>query len=104
MVRVELLFGTARPDGRAVSDADWADFLETEVTPRFPDGLTVLSGLGQWRGGDGRVVRELSKILIIWHDPSDRAEADIEAIRAAYKRRFGQESVLRVESMSCVSF
>ena len=46
MARSELVFGTARPAGRVVGEAEWADFLEAEVTPRFPDGLTVLSGLG----------------------------------------------------------
>lgn len=104
MHRLELLFGTSLPDGRTVSEAEWADFLESEVVPRFPAGLTVLSGLGQWQGGSGRISRERSKVLMIWHEPNDRAEAEIEAIRAAYKRRFDQESVMRVESVSCVSF
>ena len=104
MVRLELVFGMARPMGLPVSDAEWRDFLEGEVTPRFPAGLTVLSALGQWQGSDGRVTREPSRILIIFHEPDGGAEAEIEAIRAAYKRRFDQESVMRVESMSCVSF
>lgn len=104
MVRLELLFGTARPDGRAVTDADWAGFLDREVTPRFPAGLTVLRGLGQWRGSDGRLTRERSNVVIIWYEPTDRTEADIEAIRHAYERQFDQQSVMRVESVSCVSF
>lgn len=53
MVRLELLFGTARPERPPVSDQEWASFLDTEVTPRFPAGLTVLRGPGQWRGSDG---------------------------------------------------
>ena len=104
MVRTEMLFGASRPDGRTVSDAEWVDFLDNDVTPRFPAGLTVLRGHGQWRGGDGGLVREQSRVLVIWHEPTDRTETDIEAIRAAYKRRFDQESVMRVESVSCVSF
>jgi hypothetical protein len=104
MVRLELIFGTARPSGRPVSQAEWLEFLAAEVTPRFPAGLTVLKGLGQWQGGDGRILREQSRVLIIWHEPGDRTDADIELMRAAYKRRFDQESVMRVESLSCVSF
>jgi hypothetical protein len=104
MVRSELIFGTARPGGRTVSEAEWTDFLAAEVTPRFPDGLTVLSGLGQWRGGDGRLVRERSKVLIVLREPAESTDADIEAIRSAYRRRFDQESVIRGESVSCVSF
>ena len=104
MVRLEMLFGTSRPGQPAVSEAEWTTFLDTEVTARFPAGLTVLRGPGQWRGSDGSLARELSNILVIWHEPGSRTEADIEAIRTAYKRRFDQESVMRVESVSCVSF
>jgi hypothetical protein len=104
MARVELLFGRARPGGGAVGDAEWADFLDREVTPRFPDGLTVFDGAGQWRGRDGAIVREPSHLLVIWYRPSAKSEADIEAIRAAYKKRFSQESVLRVDDVSCVAF
>ena len=104
MARVELLFGRARANGSAIGDADWGAFLDAEVTPRFPDGLTVFDGAGQWRGGDGTIVREPSRMLVIWYRPSARAEADIEAIRVAYKARFSQESVLRADDVSCVSF
>ncbi len=104
MVRLELVFGTSRRNGPPVSEAEWARFLDREVTPRFPDGLTVLRGLGEWRGSNGQLTREMSNILIIWHDPADRTERAIEAIRAAYKLRFDQESVMRVESLACVSF
>jgi hypothetical protein len=104
MVRLEMLFGTSRPDGRVVSEPEWIEFLEGEVIPRFPAGLTVLDGLGHWQSGDGGFTREQSKVLIIWHEPAEDTATDIEAIRAAYKRRFDQESVMRVESLSCVSF
>jgi hypothetical protein len=104
MIRLELLFGTARPKRPPVSDQEWATFLDAEVTPRFPAGLTVLRGPGQWRGRDGGVAKEQSRILVVWHEPSSRTDAEIEAIRSAYKQRFDQESVMRVDSASCVSF
>jgi hypothetical protein len=104
MVRLELLFGTSLPQGGVVTEKEWSSFLDTEVTPRFPAGLTVLNGPGQWRSSDGGLAKEQSKILVIWHEPADRTESDIEAIRSAYKARFSQESVMRVDSTSCVSF
>jgi hypothetical protein len=104
MTRLEMLFGTARPNGPPISDEEWAAFVDTEVTPRFPDGLTILRGPGQWRDRDGVLAREQSHIVVIWHKPASRYEADIEAIRAAYQSRFDQESVMRVEGQSCVSF
>jgi hypothetical protein len=104
MTRLELLFGTSRSQGAPITDEDWASFLETEVTPRFPTGLTVLRGAGQWSARDGLLAKEQTNIVVIWHEPSRRADADIEAIRSAYKARFAQESVFRVDSVSCVSF
>ena len=104
MARLELLFGSARRQGAAISDEEWTAFLDTEVTPRFPDGLTVLSGPGQWRGKDGHVERERSFVLVVWYRPSRSADAQIEAIRSVFKQRFAQESVMRVDGASCVSF
>jgi len=103
LVRRELVFGAARPHGDPLSEDEWESFLDTVVTPRFPDGFTVLNGLGQWRGQDG-LTKEQSRILVIWHERSPNRDADIEAVRSAYKSRFEQESVLRVDSVSCVSF
>jgi hypothetical protein len=74
------------------------------VTPRFPDGLTVLSGYGQWRGPSGTIAKEPSRELLIWYRRNDRTDAEIEAIRQAYKTKFAQESVLRVDGLSCASF
>src|SRR5262245_61608276 len=34
--RTELFFGSATPDGAAVTDEDFRAFLEHEITPRFP--------------------------------------------------------------------
>ena len=105
MARLELYFGTQRPGGAAVTDAEWAAFLDEEVTPRFPDGLTVLRGNGQWRNSKGVVTKETSAVLVILYTPAPEKEAAIEDIRAAYKDRFEQESVMRVDgSTQCVSF
>ena len=103
LVRRELVFGTARPHSEPLSESEWQSFLDSVVTPRFPDGFTVLNGLGQWRGQDG-LTREHSRMLVIWHERSPNRDADIEAVRSAYKSRFDQESVLRIDSVSCVSF
>jgi hypothetical protein len=102
--RLELLFGLGRQGGAEVSEQEWRAFLEAEVTPRFPDGLTVLATYGQWRDRSGEMTREPSRVLLIWHRRGAAAEADIEAIRQAYKAQFGQESVMRVDGASCVSF
>lgn len=103
LVRRELVFGTARAHGAPLGEDVWQSFLDSVVTPRFPAGLTVLNALGQWRG-EGGLTKEQSRILVIWHDRSPERDADIEVIRSTYKARFDQESVLRIDSVSCVSF
>src|SRR5262245_31018054 len=41
-IRTELFFGSERADIPEVSDAEFKRFLDNEITPRFPNGLTVL--------------------------------------------------------------
>lgn len=104
VARTELFFGLARPDGSTVSGDEFQRFVDREVTPRFPAGLTLLGGNGQFRDARGATIRENSKLLILLY-PYDRANSrNIEAIRAAYVQTFQQESVLRVDGSSCVSF
>jgi hypothetical protein len=103
MARLELLFGAGVASGRVGPHA-FARFVEKEVTPRFPDGLSLFEGRGQWRDGSGRLIREPSRLLLVWYEKDAAAEAKIEAIRSAYKARFKQQSVMRVDGMSCVSF
>jgi hypothetical protein len=104
MTRFELLFGMGRKDGGDVGEAEWRRFLDAEIAPRFPDGLTVLMAEGQWRNAEGRNIQETSRMLLIWAKPEADADGKIEAIRAAWKARFGQESVMRVDGASCVAF
>jgi hypothetical protein len=102
--RTELYFGSDMPEGN-VSEQDFKMFLDAQVTPRFPDGLTLLTGYGQFRNSDEVIVKERSAVLILFY-PSQTAEtnAKIQAIRDAYKTAFKQESVLRVDSLAVVSF
>jgi hypothetical protein len=103
--RTELYFGTSKPDGTEVTDEQFKAFLDQEVTPRFPDGLTLLTGFGQFKNASGVIVQERSKLLILLYPlTDDQASDQIEAIRTAYTRAFQQQSVLRVESRAGVSF
>jgi hypothetical protein len=97
-VRSELFFGTAKPDG-VVTDEEFSEFLDRIITPRFPDGLTLLKGDGQFRGEDGVIIKEDSFVLILLYPLEDFRESSrkINAIRERYKDEFQQESVLRVD-------
>jgi len=102
--RVELVFGLSRKGRADISETEWSDFLAHEITPRFPDGLTVLAGNGQWRGPDGTVVREPARLLLVWTPPAPDLDGKIEHIRSAWKREQQQDSVLRAVGTDCVSF
>jgi len=97
--RTELFFGTAKPGGSAVTDEEFATFLDQQITPLFPDGLTLLKGDGQFRGESGEITKEESFLLILLYPLQGFKEssARIESIRQLYKLEFQQESVLRVD-------
>src|SRR5262245_29969233 len=52
-IRTELYFGRNKPDGAEVSRKEFDGFLSGFVTERFPDGLTVLNGRGQFLNSRG---------------------------------------------------
>lgn len=105
-LRTELYFGlgtVGHTDG--VSDAEWRTFLDKEVTPRFPSGLTVLDAYGQWKGDKQPQPERLrSKIVVLLHADSPAQRDAIEAIRSAWKAKTGDQSVLRVTQPAEVSF
>ncbi|WP_395316235.1 DUF3574 domain-containing protein [Variovorax sp. UC74_104] len=102
--RDTLYFGRAIPSGGQVSDAEWTAFLDSTVTPAFPQGLTVIDAGGQWRSVSGEVVRERSKLVVLLHPRSEKDDAAITTIVGAYRQRFAQEAVLQERQAVCVRF
>jgi hypothetical protein len=103
-IKTELYFGMAKPDGTRVSVDEWRAFLDREISPRFPDGLTVLEAEGQYMSKNLGLIREPTRILILLHRPTVTADTLIERIRSLYQLHFQQESVLRVSTPAGVSF
>ncbi|MCG5239126.1 DUF3574 domain-containing protein [Azospirillum doebereinerae] len=105
MIEATLFFGRNIGDAVGVSERDWTQFLDQEVTPRFPDGLTVHDGSGHWRDSrTGRLVREPSKILILLTPRDGDSLLSIQEIVDRYKERFHQQSVGTVMRPACVGF
>jgi hypothetical protein len=106
-VDTRLYFGLGPADQltQGVSEKAWRDFLDKEVTPRFPDGLSVLDVYGQWKDKKETTPERLrSKLLVIDHPDTTENRAKIDAIRNAWKRRTGDTPVLRVTVPAEVSF
>ena len=78
-MRTTLYFGLTRPTG-TVSEREWREFVRDEVTPQFPDGLTVWEAEGQWRRPDGKIGQERSKVLLLVHDDSPAARGRLGAL------------------------
>lgn len=104
LMQTTLYFGLSRATGPNISSDEWQSFVDTKVTPRFKEGLTVFDTQGQWLGKNGQVVQEKSKALLLIHSTEPLADQAIEAIRTDYKQGFSQESVMRVNMPVCVSF
>jgi Protein of unknown function (DUF3574) len=100
-VAIDLYFGRDKPSGGEVTDAEWGAFVTEVVTSRFPDGLSVFDSSGQYREPSGRIVRERSKRLVVIVFDSPAHKAKVIEIVDAYKQRFGQYSVFRVEQPVC---
>ncbi len=100
---LDLYLGRNIGQALGVSDEDFRRFVDEEVTPRFPDGLTVFDAAGQWRGRDG-LVREPTKVLrlVLAGRPGEAEKA--QAVAEAYKARFNQEAVMTLRTPVCVSF
>ncbi len=65
--RTELYFGQSIPGGGRVTEDDWEDFLLNEVTPRFREGFTVLDARGQWMQEDDEVIKEPTKLVLLFY-------------------------------------
>lgn len=96
---------TGSASAQRITEAGWIDFLDKEVTPRFPAGLSVIDCYGQWLGKNMSTPARLrSKILVIVYPDTSDNRVKIESIRTSWKQRTGDQSVLSVSQPAEVSF
>jgi hypothetical protein len=100
-LEIDLYFGRDKQGGGEVSEAEWAAFLTETVTPRFPDGLSVLNVEGQTREPSGRIVRERTKLMVVVVFDAPAHQGKVREIIEAYNSRFGQHGVFRSEHPVC---
>jgi len=106
-LRSELYFAIGPLDAPDddIREIRWRAFLDREVTPRFPDGLTVLDAYGQWRSRPADATSRLrSKVLVILCEDTAANRGAIDAIRTAYKAATRDKSVLLTTERVDVSF
>src|SRR3954468_11662591 len=85
-LQIDLYFGRETDKGREVSEAEWASFMNEEVTSRFPDGLSVIDVRGQYRNPQGRIERERTKLLVVVVFDAPAHLPKVQAIVDSYSR------------------
>ncbi len=101
-LRTAQLFLGAKAPVR-LTDADVRRFVDQEVTPRFPDGVSIVDGGGQWKGAENQLIREAAKVVLIVLPPKGDFVPKVEEVRAAYRTRFRQDSVFVAPPSTCVT-
>lgn len=97
-----LSFAAERPGGRGpVTEGEFTRFLDREVTPAFPEGLTLHDGHGRRRGQDGTTVRETSYEVALLYPESEADERglSVERIRQTYGKQFQRATVGRTDDV-----
>lgn len=87
----------------APAERDLSRFVDQEVTPRFPDGVTVMKGGGQWKGSENRMIREASKVVLVVLPSTGDSQGKVEAVRTAYRTKFKQDPVVVLPPPACVT-
>jgi hypothetical protein len=94
-----------RRDGREVlrvSATEWERFRLAQLTPRFPQGSTILDAVGTWQG---QTLAEPTKLFLVVV-PSETADAALPSLQAAidtYRRDFQQQSVGILVTKACAA-
>jgi len=99
----ELLFGRGSNSVPTVSEAEFRRFLNREVSPRFPDGLTVVNARGSWTPQASSTIGDRPKLVMIVLRGGADDQAKLEAIRTAYQAQYHQESVLLPTGPECIA-
>jgi hypothetical protein len=103
-VMTELFFGLTWAQG-VITEEQFQDFVNRDVVPRIPEGFTIVQAEGAWRSSrTGQTIRQPSRVLMRLRKNDPAQDRAIAEIIAAYKTRFAQQSVLRVDSTACAAF
>ena len=101
----ELIFGRKVGNRVAVTERRWARFVDLEITPRFPAGLSIIDVKGQWHDRKrGMIVHEPSKVVMIVLPGEPTDQERLGQIIEAYKTQFHQHSVPLIIRPACIAF
>lgn len=72
----------------AITPELFHSFLDKQVTPLFPEGLTMTSARGQWHSPKVGLIREKTTVVDLNCEESQECQKKIDTIAEAYTKRF----------------
>jgi len=105
MLLVDLYFGRDIAGRAPLTNAEWTSFARAEITPRFPDGFTVIDAHGQWLDpGTHTIGAEASIMVRIAAPETADLGTRVDAVANAYRKRFHQLAVGITSAPVCGAF
>lgn len=103
--RSDLYFGRDIPEGGTVSEQQWKNFSDSVISSYFPEGYTEWDASGRWKDTDTKqTITEPTKVVTFFGKKTKQRSAALDSIAQRYLRRFRQQSVLRTDIKSKVTF
>jgi len=96
-IETHLYFGLKTENGQGISEQAWQQFLADVVTPRFPDGLTVLEAYGQSSRNPAPEGQQ-TRLLIVVHPDTEAAAIAVREIKTIWKDRYPSAGLFHTES------
>lgn len=86
LIQVDLYFGRNIGTTNRVTAQQFQQFLASEITPRFPDGLTVYNAKGQFLDSSEQLIKEPSKVVSLILEDTQQNEQFVYKVIDAYKQ------------------
>jgi len=81
--------------GRPIPADAFDRFVIDTVAAAFPDGYTILKGVGGWRDTtNGVTIHEDAYVLEVYHDGGIHKRDAVRNVAVTYRQRFGQDAVM----------
>lgn len=101
-IKTELFFGLSEGN-KTISESEWASFKVEFLDKKF-SGYTEVNSKGFWTNPSNIKVSEHSKLIIYLNKGTQSDSLAIVYVINSYKKKFNQESVLKIETPVKASF
>lgn len=91
-------------ENSVISNDEFNSFVDSTITPVFPEGLTIYRTSGQWKNYKGAIIKEPAAVVEIIHSDNPETQKLINVIIETYKTRYLQESVLLIQQKAGIYF